>query len=175
VNSRDQFSGIAYTNISLDCGSPLNLEVDRGQGLFTGATSDYNCSLSTSPVTFTGYLDSAPLMPHTYYSRSCTIGSISSTKALGLLEYQIESGPPRDDSSKTSVVGTFKLYNPGPQDTYKLYRMPVFEDGGWHECSAGQEPLPWQLVGCRYMLDRRAHRLGFQVQWYCDDRDPSNA
>ncbi len=140
----------------------------------TGPTSDYNCSLSTTPLTFTGYLDSAPQTPHTYYTRSCTINSISNTTALALREYQIESGAGQANSN-TSAVGTFSLYNPGSGDKYKLHRMPVVADGGWHECIAGPQALPWQLAGCRYSLDRGWHRIGFQVQWYCDDRDPSNA
>lgn len=140
-----------------------------------GATSDYNCSLPTtaSPVAFSGYVDSAPQMPHTSYTRSCTIRSIANTTALGLSEYKIESA----SGAPTSLAGTFKLHNPGSGDTYKLVRLPVVGDGGWHECSAGSgsQALPWQLVGCRYMLDRQGHRIGFQVQWYCDDRDPSHA
>ena len=174
VNFRGQFNGIGYTNISLECGNPLNLAVYDSQGSVVGATSDYNCSLSTSPVTFTGYVDAAPAMPHTYYTRSCTINSISNTTTMALREYQIETAS-QSDSNKTSTVGTFMLYNPGPGDTYSLRRMPVIDDGGWHECTAGPEALPWQLAGCKYMLDRHNHRLGLQVQWFCDDRDPRNA
>jgi hypothetical protein len=128
------------------------------------------------PIAFTGYVDSAPAMPHTYYARSCTIGSMVNTSALGLREYRTEFIPmPPGTSNSISALGTFTLYNPGSGDTYKLHRIPVIDDGGWHECTADQRALPWQLVGCRYMLDRGNHRLGFQVQWYCDDRDPSNA
>jgi hypothetical protein len=174
VNFRGQFTGIAYTNISLDCGTPLNLAVYDSQGSVVGATSDYNCSLSTLPVTFTGYVDVAPSMPHTYYTRSCTINSFSNTTSMALRAYEIETAP-QSDSNMTSVVGTFTLYNPGSGDTYKLRRMPVIDDGGWHECMVGPEALPWQLAGCKYMLDRQKHRLGLQVQWFCDDRDPSNA
>lgn len=127
------------------------------------------------PIAFTGYVDSAPVMPHTYYARSCTIGSMMKTAALGLQEYRTESVSMPGDGNNTSTFGSFTLYNPGSGDIYELYRMPVTDDGGWHECSAGPRALPWQLVGCRYMLDRGSHSLGFQVQWYCDDRDPKNA
>ncbi|KAK4150235.1 hypothetical protein C8A00DRAFT_18217 [Chaetomidium leptoderma] len=176
---RDQFDGIAYTSFSLDCGRPTNLAVRDSQGLVIGAASDYNCSLLTPPATFSGYVDKAPPMPHTYYSRSCTITSISDTTALALQEYRIESAPipAGDGNNKTSsVLGSFTLYNLGPGDAYKFSRMPVVDDGAWHDCTAGQEEaLPWQLVGCQYLLDRASHRLGFQVQWYCDDRDATNA
>ncbi len=152
----------------------MNLATRNNQGTITGTTSDYNCSLLTVPLAFTGYLDSAPQIPHTSYTRSCTIESISNTTALALREYQIESGLVQTNSS-TSVLGTFTLYNPGSGDTYRLHRMPVVDDGGWHECIAGSQALPWQLAGCKYKLDRGSHLLGFEVQWYCDDRDPSNA
>ena len=152
----------------------MNLATRDAQGSITGATSDYNCSLLTAPLAFTGYVDSAPQMPHTSYTRSCTIESISNMTTLALREYQIESGLVQTNST-TSVLGTFTLYNPGSGDTYELSRMPVVDDGGWHECIAGTPALPWQLAGCKYKLDRERHRLGFEVQWYCDDRDPSHA
>jgi hypothetical protein len=174
-DSSEHFNGVAYTNISLACGNPLKLAVYDSQGSVTGATSDYNCSLAALPLAFTGYVDSAPQMPHTYYTQSCTIESITSTTAMALRQYQIESVSIQGQVNVTSVVGSFRLYNPGSRDTYQLYRVPVIDDGRWHECTAGSRALPWQLVGCSYMLDRGAHRLGFQVQWYCDDRDPSNA
>ncbi len=113
-------------------------------------------------------------MPHTSYTRSCTIQSISNTTTLVLREYQIESGVVQTNSS-TPVLGTFTLYNPGSGDTYRLYHIPVVDDGGWNECIAGSQALPWQLAGCKYKLDRGSRRLGFEVQWYCDDRDASNA
>lgn len=169
---RDQFNGVAYTNISLTCGNPLNLAIYGNDGSIVGATSDYNCSLATTPLSFTGYLDIPPQMPHTYYTRSCTITSMMNTTALALRAYTIESSGSGDAAA---LLGSFTLFNPGSGDSYKIYRMPVVSDGGWHECTAGPRALPWQLVGCRYMLDRAGHRLGFQVQWYCDDRDPTNA
>jgi len=169
---RDQFNGVAYTNISLTCGNPLNLAIYGNDGSIVGATSDYNCSLATTPLSFTGYLDIPPQMPHTYYTRSCTITSMMNTTALALRAYTIESSGSGDAAA---LLGSFTLFNPGSGDSYKIYRMPVVSDGGWHECTAGPRALPWQLVGCRYMLDRAGLRLGFQVQWYCDDRDPTNA
>ena len=106
VNYRNQFNGIAYTNISLTCGSPLDTAVLDPQGV--GATADYNCSLSTMPIAFTGYVDSAPAMPHTYYARSCTIESMVNSSALGLREYRTESIPmPPGVADNTSVLGSF--------------------------------------------------------------------
>jgi len=136
-----------------------------------GATSFYNCTIT--PTNFSGYSPDPPTMPHTSYSRSCTIGSVVNTTSLNLREYEI------DTLADGTKVGTFSLFNPGPGDTYRLYRIPVQDDGAWHECAAGtstpSEPFPWQLVKCRYLLDRENHHASFQIQWYCDDRDPSNA
>lgn len=174
-NYRSAFVGIAYTNISLSCGSESNLTTHDGGGATASATSDFNCSLSTTPIIFGGYVDSAPLMPHTYYTPSCTIGSLFNTTTMELREYQIEETSVDGDQDTVSAVGNFTLYNPGPRDMYKLLRLPVVGDGSWHKCVDGQRALPWQLVGCKYLWDRGSRRLGFQVQWYCDDRDPSNA
>ncbi|KAK3293735.1 uncharacterized protein B0H64DRAFT_326620 [Chaetomium fimeti] len=171
----NEFSGIGYTSIDLDCGNPRNLAVYDSQGLAVEASSDYNCSLATSPATFTGYRAEVPPIPHTYYTRSCTINSIYNTTTMALREYQIETTPQDDNNNEASITGTFGLYNPGSGDTYKLYRIPVIDDGDWHECTAGLRALPWQLVTCQYMLDRRSNRLAFQVQWYCDDRDARSA
>jgi hypothetical protein len=109
-------------------------------------------------------------MPHTYYTRSCTIGSLFNTTTMELQQYRVEG-----DRNQSTAVESFTLDNPGPGDAYRLGRLPMIGDGGWHECLAGQEALPWQLVGCEYRWDGRSRRLGFRVQWYCDDRDPSNA
>ena len=173
LRDRNQFFAIGYTNISVECSSPGISGIYNNRDLF-GATPDYSCKLSTSPATFTGYVDSAPLMPHTIYSRSCTIQSISNTTTMMLREYQLHSISTPDGTGRASPVGSFALYNPGSGDTYRLYQTPVSDDGAWHECIAGSEPLPWQLVGCKYLLDRQNHRISFQVQWYCDDRDPSH-
>ena len=167
IFQRDHFLAIGYTNVGLDCTS---LASGNTFDLKAGDTPDYNCSLSNSPVTFTGYLDSTPLMPHTYYASSCTVKSITSLKSMGLRSYRLESS-----SAPNSLAGTFALHNPGSGDTYRLRQMPLTDDGEWHECVAGSKPLPWQLVKCQYRLDRENHRLGFQVEWYCDDRDPSHA
>ncbi|KAH6622517.1 hypothetical protein F5144DRAFT_537859 [Chaetomium tenue] len=171
---RNNYSGIGYTGISLDCGYPLNLAAYDSQNLAVDALSDYNCSLSTSPVTFTGYRAEVPPIPHTYYTRSCTINSISNTTAMALRGYRAETIT-LGSNNKTSMTGTFALYNPGSGDTYRLDRISVVDDGDWHACTAGSQSLPWQLVACQYMLDRDNNRLGFQVQWYCDDRDPRSA
>lgn len=107
-------------------------------------------------------------MPHTSYSRSCTIGSFINVTSLSLKEYQLET-------TDSSTVGTFAIANPGSGDTYRLSKLAVVDDGAWHECVAGVGNLPWQLVGCQYLVDRKARRIGFRVKWYCDDRDPSHA
>lgn len=172
-NPRSHFSGVGYTNLSLDCRSAINSDNYGSDSPMIDATSDYSCSLSRAPVVFTGYTDVVPLMPHTYYTRSCTIESLTNTTTITLREYRIESET--DDGNKTALSGSFTLHNPGPGDTYRLHGIPILDDGAWHECTAGSEPLPWQLVGCRYLLNRETHMISFQVQWYCDDRDPSHA
>ncbi len=141
-------------------------------------SSDYNCSLAGpaagGPIKFSGYWPGPPTLPHTYYSRSCTIGSVVNTTSIGLRDYTVESLI--TDDGKATLLGTFTLVNPGPVDTYKLDRIPVIADGVWHDCVAGESgQLPWQLVKCRYSLDRGSHHVGFQLEWFCDDRDPSNA
>ncbi|KAK3938164.1 hypothetical protein QBC46DRAFT_265931 [Diplogelasinospora grovesii] len=163
----ETYSGTGFLGTGLQCGSPVNLAVTDKGGNVVGATSDYNCSLPATNLS--GYADSmVPAMPHTYYTRSCTINSFNAS-SLSLREYQI-------DTSGTKKLGTFTLYNPGSGDTYRLYRMPVQDDGAWHQCIAGtEEPLPWQLVACQYQLGRKTGRIGFKMQWYCDDRDPNHA
>lgn len=110
-------------------------------------------------------------MPHTRYSPSCTIESFANLTSFALKEYQIED-------ASSSLVGTFSLANPATGDTYRLEKISVVDDGAWHDCvasvSAGTPQLPWQLSGCRYSLDRKARKIGFQVGWFCDDRDPSH-
>lgn len=69
-------------------------------------------------------------------------------------------------------TASFTVFNPGPGDIYALQNLTVLYDGIWHTC---QGTLPWQLVACDYLLDRSTSRVGFRFQWYCDDRDPSDA
>jgi len=98
-------------------------------------------------------------MPHTSYARSCTINSISNLTSLTLASYDISAG-------------NFTLTNPGSGDTYELANVPVSADGEWHSCLAGDR-VPWQLVGCKLNVGKEG--IKFEVQWYCDDREPSNA
>ncbi|KAK0634301.1 hypothetical protein B0T17DRAFT_649545 [Bombardia bombarda] len=169
----NEASGTGYLSTNLDCGSPLNLAIFDAEGYVVGATSDYNCSLAAA-TNLTGYAPPTPEMPHTSYVQSCTIDSVINTTAINLREYQIDT--PAGNATK---LGTFTLYNPGPRDTYRLTGMPVQDDGTWHDCVGGAEPLPWQLVKCQYQLDRgqkgQGGSVGFKVQWYCDDRDPGHA
>jgi hypothetical protein len=167
----DTFAGAAYLIRRLDCGDPVNLAIIE-DGWVTGATSFYNCSFPA--LTLSGYTD-PPAMPHTSYTRSCTLNSLNAT-SLVLKEYEVEYLKILDGVALEEITkfGTFTLYNPGSGDYYTLWRLPVQDDGTWHECAAGSEPLPWQVVGCQYLLDRANNYLGFQVQWYCDDRDPEH-
>ncbi|KAK0705717.1 hypothetical protein B0H67DRAFT_497600 [Lasiosphaeris hirsuta] len=166
----DDFTGVAYLTNAVECSSPVTIA-----GPATGTTtSRYNCTLA-APASgdgvhrFSGYWPEAPSMPHTTYTRSCTIGSVVNTTSLALREYQIETVGPAE------LVGTFTLENPGPGDVYRLVGIPVVDDGVWRECAAGKaEALPWQLVGCQYSLNRKTRQVGFKVKWYCDDRDPSH-
>lgn len=150
------YSGTAYTQLpALVCG--------EGQ--------QYNCSLPVDgPLNFTGYSsDIVPHFPHTHYVNSCTINSMFHTKNITLKEYSVEP-----EGSKS--VGTFTLYNPGSADTYRLGKIPVVADGAWHACEAGADGLPWQLVTCKYSLEsKEGGVVRFELGWYCDDRDPSNA
>ncbi|KAM7189426.1 hypothetical protein V8F20_010156 [Naviculisporaceae sp. PSN 640] len=174
----NNFTGTAYLSTDLKCGQVLELDMHDTEGDATGITSNYNCTLNKATVNLAGYSPEPPAnMPHTSYSKSCTMGSVMNTASLSLREYEIAETT--SGHGKTNKVGTFTLFNPGSGDTYRLYRMPVQDDGAWHECdkTAGtdSEPFPWQLVGCRYLLDRAKHQASFQIQWYCDDRDPSHA
>ncbi|KAK4173516.1 hypothetical protein QBC36DRAFT_245298 [Triangularia setosa] len=155
----------------LDCAKPTD-----------GSQKDYNCTLpvASSPLTFTGYpavdKTALPPFPHTFYNRSCTINSISNTHSLTLNEYKIET---TDDDGK--LQGTFGLYNPGPGETWRLSKILVLDDANWHDCirGRGQSELPWQLASCRYLLaalnTSQSSEIQFELGWYCDDRDPSNA
>lgn len=177
IESND-FTGTAYLKTDLTCGRPLGVDIHDSKGNAIGTTSSYNCTLNKATVNFAGYSPQPPEnIPHTSYSKSCTMGSVMDTGSLKLREYEISQTSSGD--GKTSKVGTFSLFNPGSGDTYRLYRIPMRDDGAWHECdkTAGtnSDPFPWQLVQCQYLLDRENHHVGFRIQWYCDDRDPSHA
>ncbi|KAH8899941.1 hypothetical protein GQ53DRAFT_869196 [Thozetella sp. PMI_491] len=165
------YDGTGYRSVAFNCGSPLNSSITDESGGVIGRTSDYNCSLPKTE--FTGY-SRPPAMPHTLYKQSCTINSFD-VSTLALEGYEIATPVNASAAASGPKVGTFTLKNPGSGDTYRLFRIPVQDDGVWHTCEAGEKPLPWQLVSCQYQLDRKSNYVGFQVQWYCDDRDPSHA
>ncbi|KAK4224380.1 hypothetical protein QBC38DRAFT_485585 [Podospora fimiseda] len=128
---------------------------------------DNSCFLA-SPHNQTGYADGfTPHMPHTsYWKPSCTISSISELSAFTLNSYSLSD-------NKLN----FSLRNPGSGDSYTLTNIPfstTTADGQWQSCLSG-DTTPWQLVGCKYLLEEDTKSIQFEIQWYCDDRDPSNA
>jgi hypothetical protein len=130
----------------------------------------YDCNLPSQ--NFTGYdIREVPGLPHTYYTRSCTINSLNITN-LWLTRYALQSITAGNDSSLT---GSFTLFNPGSGDEYKLRDIPIHDDGQWHNCISGALPVPWQLISCEYALSSSAKTIRFKIQWYCDDRDPEHA
>ncbi|KAK4183718.1 hypothetical protein QBC35DRAFT_86071 [Podospora australis] len=152
------YSGTAYTQLP---------------ALVCGEGREFNCTLPVDgPITFTGYSDDVvPNFPHTYYKNSCTINSMVNTKTITLKNYDVEL-----EQGAGKGVGNFSLYNPGSGDTYDLENIPIVADGSWQACGAGSEKLPWQLVSCTYSLENKQNGLlKFELGWYCDDRDPSNA
>jgi len=163
----DSYTGTGYLHVPLRCSQSTNAD----------ELSTSSCSLAppSGTIRFSGYWPEPPLMPHTRYSKSCTIGSFVNTTSFKLREYNIETIVAA--GNRTQLVGTFAIENPGTGDTYMLSRMPITADNGvWGGCRAGSgTTLPWQLAGCQYLLERRSNRIGFRFQWYCDDRDPSHA
>ncbi|KAI1396294.1 hypothetical protein F4819DRAFT_491641 [Hypoxylon fuscum] len=170
----EAFTGTGYLVEPLSCGSPVNQAHYDGNGHLIAGSSQYNCSLPST--TLYGYSGDPPAMPHTSYTRSCTINSFNTTSLL-LQGYEIEAftntsdGTPQTDSRKNA---TFTLFNGGSGDTYQISTTNVQDDGIWHECSpTGSQP--WQLALCQYLLDRAQGIVAFEIQWYCDDRDPEHA
>jgi hypothetical protein len=140
-------------------------------GSVAGDASRFSCSLPTTRLD--GYSDPPPTIPHTQYSRSCTLNSFNAT-TLVLQGYDINVEVETMAEAANGQLrkhATFTVYNPGSGDTYELLNLPVVDDGSWHDCVAGKDRLPWQLVSCRYQLDRSSNKIGFEYQWYCDDRD----
>ena len=76
-------------------------------------------------------------------------------------------------SATAHLKGTFTILNPGTGDEYKIRAMPFLDDGFWHDCVAGADPVPKQLVACQYQLDLVPinTELDFQFQWLCADGD----
>jgi hypothetical protein len=108
-------------------------------------------------------------VPHTSYTPSCTMNSMNAT-ALVMSGYQISSR-----ANQQQKNASFTIYNSGSGDVYQI-QIPVQDDGVWRACDSSAAPSwPWQLLYCRYLLDRNHNTIGFQFQWYCDDRDPLHA
>jgi hypothetical protein len=158
---RDAYNGIGFLDSPLSCSPTTVKDSDDPSSLVT-------CGMpSTKLVGYSGYV---PRLPHTAYTRSCTINSINVT-ALTLKNYDIETA---SQGSNQDKLASFTIFNPGPGDEYRIRRMPIKEDGLWHTCVPGIDSLPWQLVSCQYRLTSTDH-IGFRFQWYCDDRDPEHA
>ena len=150
------FNGVGYLELPWNC--------TEGSAAVNGTLGSGACSMM--PTNFTGYnnLDYMPRLPHSYYTRSCTINSINVTN-MAVKEYTV------DAAAKTANL---RIYNPGPNDEYRIPLVDVKTDGSWHACNAGADILPWQLVSCQYQLDGMKE-LGLKLQWYCDDRNPDHA
>ncbi|OIW27079.1 hypothetical protein CONLIGDRAFT_707936 [Coniochaeta ligniaria NRRL 30616] len=152
----DTYIGLGYLVSLLRC-----TRASEYEGEVTSDQLSYTCSLPTTNISGYAAYDFPPQMPHTSYTHSCMMNSINSTELL-LQDY--ETGG--------NGLASFTVYNPGPGDTYAIQNLTVPEDGLWHTC---QGALPWQLVTCDYLFNRSTSKVGFRFQWYCDDRDPSNA
>jgi hypothetical protein len=154
---------MGFLDSQLDCAAVSKRESQRNHR----SVSSYTCTMPKTNLT--GYHDYIPRMPHTYYTHSCTINSLN-VSSLTLKNYALEE---RTEQSKVSYLDA-TILNPGPGEEYYIRRMPVQNDGLWHSCIAGSDPLPWQLVSCEYLLNG-SEDVGFRFQWYCDDRDPEHA
>lgn len=165
--------------LSFTCGPPTNQTIRSLRGRVSRSKTPNTFRCTTPATNFTGYEASQlPVMPHTLYTRSCTVGSVTNTSSLIVRGYEIRTETiPRPSKSKT-VSGTFDLYNPGSGDTYRLHGLQIQDDGAWHECklapteSGEQQPLPWQLYHCEYRFGPGLRDIAFKLKWECDDRDP---
>lgn len=109
------------------------------------------------------------MVPHTSYTHSCMINSMNGT-SMNLSAYSIDSHG--DDGA---YIASFVVFNPGPGDEYGIRNISVEDDASWHSCGDSPHSLPWQLRSCQYLLDQANNKIGFQLEWDCDDRDPYNA
>ena len=191
------YSGVGYlAPVQLQCGSPLRSTlyaatagdgggVGAGAGtaassgaavarVAIGTASEFNCTLPASPPPppLSGWANPAPAFPHTAYANSCTVNSVN-IKTLLLTEYSLVDDTQKAATTPTSsVIASLAFRNPGSGDEFRMAEVAFLADGNWHACNFGGAPYPWQLTGCQYMLDRAGRKLGFQLAWYCDDRDP---
>ncbi|CCC07598.1 hypothetical protein SMACR_08151 [Sordaria macrospora] len=175
----NHYSGTGFMPLSFTCGPPTNQTIRSLRGRVSRSKTPNTFRCTTPATNFTGYEASQlPVMPHTLYTRSCTVGSVTNTSSLIVRGYEIRTETiPRPSKSKT-VSGTFDLYNPGSGDTYRLHGLQIQDDGAWHECklapteSGEQQPLPWQLYHCEYRFGPGLRDIAFKLKWECDDRDP---
>lgn len=175
----NHYSGTGFLLLSLTCETARNQTIRalRGRVLRPRAADTFQC---TMPATnFTGYeISQLPIMPHTPYTRSCTIGSLTNTSSFIVREYEIRTVTILRPNKSKTAFGTLDLYNPGSGDTYKLHRLQIQNDGAWHDCtlarteSGQQQPLPWQLYHCEYRFGPGHRDIAFKISWACDDRDP---
>lgn len=161
------YGGVGYiAPVDLLCGTATS-NTDTTTSL---TTKEFNCTLPQNASTgvISGWAIPAPPLPHTSYMKSCTVNSVAAT-ALQLTEYNYVSA---QDQTEGSVLASIAVRNPGSGDEFHMVDVPLRVDGQWHDCVFGSQPYPWQLVTCRYMLDNGSRGVGFQLAWFCDDRDP---
>jgi hypothetical protein len=162
--------GLGYRIVPLDCNAQ---QLQGGTAGTLPTAASYQCTLERFNIS--GYVsyDIPKNMPHTSYTRSCTINSIN-TAPIILRNFFITdiTGANGEHPSRTVNV---TLYNSGPGDEYKIRGMPLKDDGNWHACTAGFGSMPWQLLSCQYLMDNGTNAIGFRIQWFCDDRDPAHA
>lgn len=96
-------------------------------------------------------------------SKDCAANSDSMTD-MTMRDWDIWHAP----SARAHLKGSFTIFNPGPEDEYRLRAIPFVEDGDWYDCVAGTEPLPKTFVGCQYSLNMTYNELGFKFKWVCD-------
>ncbi len=73
-------------------------------------------------------------------------------------------------SANAHLRSNFTIFNPGPEEEYRIKGMPFVEDGDWHNC----DPVPGKLVACQYMNDADIGGVGFHLSWTCGDTASKN-
>ncbi|KAK3952975.1 hypothetical protein QBC32DRAFT_388929 [Pseudoneurospora amorphoporcata] len=174
----NHYSGTGFLPLILTCRALTNQTIRtlRGRVSRPKTPNPFRCTIPTT--NFTGYEASQlPVMPHTPYTRSCTIGSVTNTSSLIVRGYDIRTETILRPSKSKTVTRTFDLYNPGSGDIYRLHGLQIQDDAAWHECtlapteSGEQQPLPWQLYHCEYRFGPGHRDVAFKLNWACDDRD----
>jgi hypothetical protein len=93
----------------------------------------------------------------------CTENS-QSLKSMMLKDWSVVHAPSPDGHLR----GTFTIYNPGPDQEYKIRNIPYNDDGDWHVAIG----FPKELVGMQYCYNMTTNDFNFQLQWKCDDKPP---